>query len=426
MSDTIIADSTGAPPRGGAAARVLYISYDGLMEPLGQSQVFAYLRGLSDRHDIVLVSFEKPEDLADRERLARARLDVAQAGIHWHPMRYHRAPSLPATLFDVCAGIGRCVRLHARHRFTLVHARSYVPALMALALKNIFGVPFIFDMRGFWADQRAQSGAWSGQSLAHRGAKWCERRFLLRAGAVVTLTHAAVRVLQNRPDLPPDGIRYRTIPTCVDLDRFRPGDAGSRPSDPSDRFVLGYVGSVRLWYMLDEMLECFRLLLAIKPGARMLIVSRADHEYIRERAVSAGIPRDCLDVVSAPHGDVPRHMRAMDAAVFLLKPLSALEAAAPTKMGELLASGVPCLATGGVGDVEAILRSEDVGVVIGEWSAEARRDAVRGLVDLAAQPDIRERCRRAARRHFSLADGIAAFDRLYAELMMEHRHAARH
>jgi glycosyltransferase involved in cell wall biosynthesis len=423
MSDTIIADSTGAPPRGGAAARVLYISYDGLMEPLGQSQVFAYLRGLSDRHDIVLVSFEKPEDLADRERLARARLEVAQAGIHWYPMRYHRSPSLPATMFDVCAGIGRCVRLHARHRFTLVHARSYVPALMALALKNIFGLPFIFDMRGFWADQRAQSGAWSGQSLAHRGAKWFERRFLLRAGAVVTLTHAAVRVLKNRPDLPPDGIRYRTIPTCVDLDRFRPDDAGSRPSDPSDRFVLGYVGSVRLWYMLDEMLECFRLLLEIKPGARMLIVSRAEHAFIREQAGAAGIPSDCLELVSAAHADVPDQMRRMHAALFLLKPLSALEAAAPTKMAELLACGVPCLATGGIGDVEDILIRERVGVVIHNWTDQERRDAVRRLVALAGEPDIRQRCRDAAGRHFSLADGIDAYNQLYSALSAGAVHA---
>ena len=409
-----------------ARARVLYISYDGLMEPLGQSQVFAYLRGLSNRHEIVLVSFEKAEDLADRDRLARTRVEVSQAGIRWYPMRYHKTPSLLATAYDVCVGIVRGAGLHARYRFTLVHARSYVPALMALALKTLFSMPFIFDMRGFWADQRAQSGAWSEQSLAHRLAKWFERRFLLRADAVVTLTHAAVRVLKARSDLPQDGIRYRTIPTCVDLDRFSTSEAEDRPGGPSDAFVLGYVGAVRLWYMLDEMLECFRLLLELKPGARMLIVSRADHEYIRERAVSAGIPRDRLEVVSAPHGDVPRYMRAMDAAVFFLKPLSALEAAAPTKMGELLASGVPCLATGGVGDVEAILRSEDVGVVIAEWNAQARQKAVRALVDLAAQPDIRERCRRAARRHFSLADGIAAFDRLYAELMMEHRHAARH
>ena len=41
---------------------VLYISYDGMLEPLGQSQVIAYLKRLALHHRIHLVSFEKSED----------------------------------------------------------------------------------------------------------------------------------------------------------------------------------------------------------------------------------------------------------------------------------------------------------------------------------------------------------------------------
>jgi len=42
--------------------RVLYISYDGLMEPLGESQVLSYLKGLSKSYQIYLLSFEKKQD----------------------------------------------------------------------------------------------------------------------------------------------------------------------------------------------------------------------------------------------------------------------------------------------------------------------------------------------------------------------------
>ncbi|WP_229381878.1 hypothetical protein [Spiribacter sp. 2438] len=44
---------------------VLYLTRNGLLEPLGQSQVMSYLRGLSRDHAITLVTFEKPEDMAD-------------------------------------------------------------------------------------------------------------------------------------------------------------------------------------------------------------------------------------------------------------------------------------------------------------------------------------------------------------------------
>ncbi len=38
---------------------ILYITYDGLLEPLGQSQVLAYLERMSDRLLIHIMSFEK-------------------------------------------------------------------------------------------------------------------------------------------------------------------------------------------------------------------------------------------------------------------------------------------------------------------------------------------------------------------------------
>ena len=43
-------------------AKVLYITYDGILEPLGQSQVLNYLEKLSEDHEITLMSFEKKQD----------------------------------------------------------------------------------------------------------------------------------------------------------------------------------------------------------------------------------------------------------------------------------------------------------------------------------------------------------------------------
>ena len=44
--------------------RVLYVSYDGMTDPLGQSQVLPYILGLNKKgYQFTLVSFEKPERL---------------------------------------------------------------------------------------------------------------------------------------------------------------------------------------------------------------------------------------------------------------------------------------------------------------------------------------------------------------------------
>ena len=83
------------------SARVLYISYNGMLDPLGQSQVIPYLKELNQRGvEFTLLSFERPEALAKHEtEIERMRSDLAASGIDWHWLRYHKTPSLPATTY---------------------------------------------------------------------------------------------------------------------------------------------------------------------------------------------------------------------------------------------------------------------------------------------------------------------------------------
>ena len=82
-------------------AKVLYISYDGLMEPLGQSQVWQYLSGLSANHRLFLLSYEKPEDWENDAEKARIKAAVSAKGVKWVALRYHRKPSAVATAIDI-------------------------------------------------------------------------------------------------------------------------------------------------------------------------------------------------------------------------------------------------------------------------------------------------------------------------------------
>ena len=52
--------------------RTLFLTRNGLLEPLGQSQVFAYLRGLSRDYEISLVTYEKDEDWSDCHKKSRS------------------------------------------------------------------------------------------------------------------------------------------------------------------------------------------------------------------------------------------------------------------------------------------------------------------------------------------------------------------
>ena len=60
----------------------LYLTRNGLLEPLGQSQVMNYIKGLSQSYQITLITSEKPDDMANKQAMAQARADCETYGIN--------------------------------------------------------------------------------------------------------------------------------------------------------------------------------------------------------------------------------------------------------------------------------------------------------------------------------------------------------
>ncbi len=390
---------------------LLYISYDGMLEPLGQSQVLAYLERLAQARCIHLISFEKRVDWAQADIRESVRARIAGSGIRWHPLPYHKAPSGPATAFDIAVGTAKALALAVSHRVGLIHARSYVAGVMALAVKRATGAPFLLDMRGLWADERVDGGLWPAGGRLYRAAKRAERSLLLGADHVVTLTNASKEEILGFAYLEGHEPPIQVIPTCADLDRFHIQGAPRRHP-----FVLGYVGSVGTWYLLDEMLRCFNFFRTHAPDARLVIVNRGEHELIRKRAEELGIGCEQLEVVSALYRDVPAQIARMSAAMALIKPAYSKLASAPTKIAEYLGCGVPCLGNRGIGDVEQLLESEGVGVAATGISDAALATATHRLFQLLQEPGLQQRCRTTAEQMFSLDRGAAAYDEIYRSL----------
>lgn len=390
---------------------VLYLSYDGMLEPLGQSQVLAYLEKLSDTHAFHILSFEKPADWHDVPRRHALADRMAASGIVWHPLRYHKAPTLPATAFDIAQGTAAALGIALRHRIPLVHARSYIPALIGLQVKRLTGARLLFDMRGLWADERADAGMWPREGRVYRTVKRLERVLLRRSDAVVTLTHASVPILRDIAGEAGAGLDVHVITTCTDVDRFRPDPAAKPPV-----FTLGYVGSVGTWYRFDDVLRCFQIIAERRPGARLLIVNREAHAHIRARLAAHGIDAGCAEIIAAEHTEVPAAMARMSAGAALTHSGFGKVASAPTKLGEYLACGIPCLGNVDIGDVEQVLEGDGGGVAIRDFSADGLAAAVDRLLAMVDDPATARHCRALAERLFALEGGVAAYRSLYRRL----------
>ena len=405
--------------------KVLYISYDGMTDPLGQSQVLPYLAFLSMQgYSFTILSFEK------KARLEKER-DVVQGimrkyGITWVPLSFTKNPPVLSKIYDRLRLKRMAEKLFLQQRFEMIHCRSYVAAEVGLWLKKKYGVAFLFDMRGFWADEKVDSGQWKQSNFffqrVYKHYKQKEKDFLLNADAVISLTQAAKRELAKNKDYA--DLVVDVIPCCADLEHFdynhikQEFAAGLREQSgigPNNK-VITYLGSVGGWYMTTEMFGFFNRLLQKYPEYKMLVLTKDDPDIVRTQASSLGIPADKLVVLYAGRNELPDYISISDCSIFFIRPTYSKIASSPTKHAELMGMGIPVICND-IGDTGHIIDETRTGLVVKEFS-EPEYDRVAGQMEsILSIP--KEQIRNAAFKYFDLEKGAGDYLAIYKRILKD-------
>ncbi len=394
--------------------QILYLSYDGILEPLGESQALKYLLHISQNHIVTLYSFEKPEDLEKAGEFNRIQNICSKNQIDWVINKYHRKPKVPATFFDIWQGVWKSVKIIKKKKIDLIHARGHIPSIMAFWIKRWTGTPFIFDMRGFWPEEMSNAKRISAESLVYRGLKQIEFSCLTSCDHLVILTHAAADYLNKKPGL--EGIMDKTsvIPTCVDINQFRLNVDSN--VNKKKYLHLGIVGTITGWVDLERMLIFFYILKRIVPQAKISIITRDSPKKVYKLTKSLDIDSSGITIKEVTFQKVAKEIKLMDAGIFFYKPHLSELARSPTKMSEFLASGIPCIANEGIGDVSGIIEKYKVGVVIKDAKPPNYTKAVHELLSLLKDDQLSKRCRKAAEEVFSLDRGVKKYMEIYKQL----------
>ena len=401
----------------------LYLCYQSISEPLTQTQVVAYLEGLARAgYRMVLLTFE-PRPLTRAEaREWRERL--LARGVTWHWLRYHKRPTAPATAWDIAAGIAAGLRLVRRYDVQLLHARSHVPGVMALALKRLTGAKFLFDPRGFLAEEYVDAGHWPADGRLFRMTKRAERALVQAADGIVVLTHKAEELLRRwYPGAVADTPLY-VIPCCVDLRQLPgPAVAAGRLPAAGGQVDLVYAGKLGGAYRADAMAAFVAIARERIPDLRWQVWTQSDPAPLR-RIVAATELEGAVTIGRLPADEIPAALAKADVGLSFPEPAPSKLAMSPTKVGEYLAAGLPVVSSAGIGDVDALLTGSGagggapVGVLLREFTQDAYRAALPELLALLADPGTPHRCRAVAEEQLDLERvGWARYRQVYQQLI---------
>lgn len=401
--------------------QILYLSYDGMTDPLGQSQVLPYLKGLSELgYRFTLISFEKPERFDDLK--AHISQLCEASNIDWIPLQYTKRPPVLSTVFDVRKMRKKALQVVAEKNIALVHCRSYIAMLTGMYLKRKARIPLLFDMRGFWADERVDGKIWSLDSpiysRIYRYFKRKETQYLATSDAIISLTEAGKNLLSSSKFGSIPSEKITVIPCCADLEKFNANQFSSEQKKElrsslglSNELVIGYVGSIGTWYMLPEMLATFKGIKTNFPTAKFLFVTADAPAHILNQADQLGLSPEDFIIRKAAHHEVPAYISLMDWSIFYILPTFSKMASSPTKQGELMAMNVPLICNDFVGDTGKIVRDYQAGLVIDIAKNEHLS------VQLSAFDSSKSKAIQGANDIYSLKGGVLKYNEVYKKCL---------
>ncbi|HET6225926.1 MAG TPA: glycosyltransferase [Bacteroidia bacterium] len=404
--------------------KLLYISYDGMTDPLGQSQVIPYLIGLSTKNKITIISCEKTERYEQQKDFIQSLLNKHH--IHWIPVPYSKLPSVFSKQWNIARIKNKAVTFCKKEHPEAVHCRSYMAGLVGLFLKEKFNLKFIFDMRGFWADERIDGNIWSKANFIHKRLytyfKKKEIEFLKNADYTISLTQNAKEEILSWPQLKGLTIPIQVIPCCADLEHFslkkiQAADQHQLKSTlgiTDQDFVISYLGSIGTWYLLDEMLDFFSCLQQRMSNAKFLFITPDNKNHILERAKLKQINPQHIIIQAASRKQVPLYLSLSTISIYFIKPSYSKKASSPTKTAEILALGIPIITNTGIGDSTEILEKSGTGLLISAFNPNNYNQIINQFslllsIDKQKMIDVSE-------KYFSLEKGVELYQSVYSSI----------
>lgn len=279
---------------------------------------------------------------------------------------------------------------------TLVHAASnYTTALPALIAARRLGLPFVYEIRGFWEVTRSSRDSTFEKSRKYRAMKMYEDFVVSHADRIITITLAMKEELVER-GVPAE--RISLAYNSVDVDRFhalrRDEALASRLGIPAGVPVIGYVGSFVDYEGLDDLLTAAAALRDAGQDFRLLMVGDgAAMPMLQEMVVQLRLESWVILTGRVPHEDVEAYYSLIDVAPFPRKPWEVCELVSPLKPFEAMAMNKPVVVSGTRALLEIVTDGLN-GLVFEKGDPASLAQALgRLLQDPQLRADIGERAR---------------------------------
>lgn len=387
--------------------RVLYLTYDGILEPLGYSQILSYLKSLSKNNKITIISIEKNHDLQNIVHLNKIKSILSEFKIDWKYFIYKQ--NKLGKIFLILNIILNTYFLILKKKINIVHSRSYVMGLIAYFLSFIISFSHIFDIRGFWIEERVEWGLWKKKSLKYFFFKFFENKIYNKSKIVVTLTTDAKKILLNNKLTNLNNSNIYVIPTSVELNK------NIKLSIIQDQIKFTHLGALGSRYDFHMFLKIMSKILE-KRNIFLSIINKGEHKKVNYLLKEYNIHSKNYEIKYVSPYSVNDEIKNSNFGIFFPVKGFYLNAYFPTKLGEFLSNGIPIITCNINDHVNSIIKENEIGIIIDDLDNFNFEKFYQEMHKLLNDINISERCINTAKKYFNIENANKIYSEIYRSL----------
>lgn len=242
------------------------------------------------------------------------------------------------------------------NKVSVIHARSYGAAVIALICAFLSGRPYIFDMRGVLPEEILRVGKVKENSVKFRLIKLVENILVSRAKYVFTVSDVFSEYVKN--EFGCKNVFNISNPVVL-------RDSEKRKI-ARDRVNFVYSGSAQPWHLVYETLRVFQYIYCTNPLKYKLYICSADIQEFQKYINQIGLPVESYELMTKSYVEMEAFLPTVDVGFCLREPSFESSVSCPVKFAEYVSNNIFVVTNKGVGDLEQFVGGDFAGVVFDE------------------------------------------------------------
>lgn len=384
--------------------KILYLTYDGISDPLGMSQVLSYMEIISkkNKYKIHIFSFEK------KNKLQRYLKIISSKKFHNINFDYtFFAKNKINKILKLLISIIQVNIIIKKKNIELIHCRGFFSSLILFPSIIFSNKKFLYDYRSFPIEEWQEIGSLKNKFLIFF-LQYIDNLMIKRADHINVLVNQAKIYFNDKMHKN----NFSVIPTCSSIKAINEDEFVYK--DNNLNFV--YVGGVKDPYQLEKIFTFFKFVLLCSPKSNLTIINENEHLYINEFINKYNFKKKII-IKSIDNENLKSELVNYDVGLLFLKITKSRKMCCPTKIGEYVSCGLALVCNKGVDFIDKELTKYKTIFSLENLDIYTVRNLLEDITKLKKEKKIKKESICIHNNFFDLEKGSNNFMKAYDNLL---------